>query len=85
MSSDYAPVLTGRAIAAHLALRGMTGNKAASVLGISPDQFSRRVRGDQEFSAGQVAVLARTFDVPADDLLSGVVKGRAVLSRRGTR
>lgn len=63
MGPDPADVLIGT-IKAEAARRDVSHSKLAEVLGLSRASMSRRMSGDVEFSAGEVARIAEHLDVP---------------------
>ena len=48
---------------------------ARTVLGITQSAFSRKLRGERPFFAGELALIAAALDLPVVDLLPGVEVG----------
>lgn len=49
--------------------RGLTRSQVADTMGVAKATASRRLRGDREFTANEIGLLARRLDVPVEDLL----------------
>lgn len=71
MSIATEPIAQGIAdeVRSMMARKRITGKSVAARLGITEMAFSRRARGEVEFSASEIVLVAQALDCPVDDLL----------------
>lgn len=69
-SPDRAEIATR--VTAALRNSGMTQVDIASYLGLSRKTIERRLKGEREFTANEIGLLARKLNVPVADLLGNV-------------
>jgi transcriptional regulator with XRE-family HTH domain len=69
-SSEFDRLLGHRIMELRL-LAGMTQQQVARQLGVSPQQVHKFEKGTDQVSAGQLLVIARSFDVAVANLFDG--------------
>lgn len=74
-------------IAVELARRGWSRAKAAKQLGMTPNAFGPRMRGDREFRMVELVKLAGMLDIPVSRLVEGMEETKDYLdaARLGRR
>lgn len=60
---------TARAVAAALAAHRRRTREVADLLGVTPQAVGRRLRGQTEFTAGEIRAIAEWLGVPAGSLI----------------